>query len=140
MLSMPAPLSIDIKRRVVSAYEAGEGSYAMLAERFDIGPASVSRILRAHRERGDVSPQPHGGGMPPRIPEKELPMLRRLVAKKPDRTVEELAKVWRELTGVPISRSAMMRALQRAELTRKKKRSSRPNKGGAPSRRGGASS
>lgn len=121
MLPMPAPLSIDIKRRVVNAYEAGEGSYAVLAERFDIGPASVSRILRAHRERSDLSPQPHGGGMPPRITNEELPMLARLVAKKPDRTIEELAKAWTELTGVRISRSAMMRAVQRAGLTRKKK-------------------
>lgn len=130
---MPAPLSKDLRQRVVAAYLAGEGTYEQLARRFSIGTATVSRLLKSQREHGEVGPKGHAGGMPARIQGEELNDLRRMVAMWPERSVEALARIWATRTGKPISRSSMMRALERAGLSRN------PKKPHSTLRRAGAS-
>jgi transposase len=123
------PLSKDLRRRVVDAHLAGKGTYREIAKLFGVGEASVSRWLRIHREKkGDLAPEPHGGGQPPLIPSREYPGLRRLVAEKPDRTVIELRDEWKRRFGLNLSRSAMQRALLKAGLTWKKNGSDRPSR------------
>jgi transposase len=60
-------LSLDLRRRIVAAYERDEGTYFELAQRFGVGEATVSRLLRRQRELGHVVPEVAGGGFPPRI-------------------------------------------------------------------------
>lgn len=137
---MPAPLSDDLRRRIVRAWDAEKTSYAELAERFQIGEASVSRILRLHRETGDVAPLPHGGGNPARIQDDELSALHALVDANADATQQELADLWLVATGNVVSRSAMSRALRRAGITRKKSVSVRGSSSDPKSRRRGTRS
>jgi transposase len=75
---------LDLRKRIVARHAKGDVTYAPVAELFDIGAASVSRLLRRGRERGDLHPDPIGGGYPPRIPEEQLPKLAALVAEKPE--------------------------------------------------------
>lgn len=117
---MAAPISKDLRLRVVAAYHAGRGTYEQIAELFGIGGASVSRWLRLERETRDLEPEPHGGGFPARIPEAEYGTLKALVAEKPDRTVVELCDEWRRRYGTSLSRSAMQRTLAKAGFTWKK--------------------
>ena len=125
---MPPPISNDLRQRVLDAHVAGKGTYKQIAELFGIGEASVSRWLRRHREKGELTPEPPGGGYPPRISRDEYDTLRRLVAEKPDRTVLELGDEWQRRFGVKLSRSAMQRALLKAELTWKKNGSDPPSR------------
>ena len=113
-------ISTDLRRRLVEAYGRGDGTYSELARLFGVGEATVSRVLRRHRERGTVEPDGHGGGMPARIADEELPALREMVMEAPDRTVEELRREWRRRHKTSLSRSSMLRALRRASLTWKK--------------------
>jgi transposase len=53
---------MELRVRVVQAYETGEGSYATIGERFAVGEASVKRWVALHRRRGDVAPTRKGGG------------------------------------------------------------------------------
>ena len=84
---MADPHPIELRERVVAAYEAGEGSYEEIALRFSIGPASVNRWVRLSRTRGDVSPQPKGGGTPSAITEEAVA---RIIDKLGDPTTTEL--------------------------------------------------
>jgi len=59
--------SIELRIRVVAAYESGAGSYPEVAARFDVGEASVKRWVHLQRREGDVAPTPKAGGMPSRI-------------------------------------------------------------------------
>ena len=120
MVGMAAPLSLDLRRRIVARYRLGKETYKEIAELFGVGEASVSRVLRRARELGDPKPKPPGGGFPPRISDADLSKLVKLVAEKPDRTIEELCGVWIARYGGPITTSSMYRALCRAGLTRKK--------------------
>lgn len=133
---MGLALSKDLRKRVVDAYHRGEGTYRDLAERFGLGEASVSRFLRLHRETGKLDRRARAGGMPPKISNDQLPLLRDLVAEKPDRTAEELSTEWQRRFNIVMSRSAMVRALLRAGLTVKKSPSVRASASVPTSKRG----
>ncbi len=58
--------------RAVQAHEAGEGSYAAIAERFSVGEASVKRWVWRYRSHGTVEPRPRGGGVHSNISAAEI--------------------------------------------------------------------
>jgi transposase-like protein len=60
-VSMPRPLGLDLRQRVVDSYNNGEGDYAEIAARFGVGVASVSRWLRLDRELSSLEHRPIGG-------------------------------------------------------------------------------
>ena|SRR5580692_3350073 len=133
-------LSLDLRRRIVARYARGNITYAELADLFDVGEASVSRLLRRARENGSLERDAPGGGFPPRIAEEQLPALIRLVAEKPDRTLAELCEVWVQRHGGELSTASLCRALRRAGVTRKKSPSARRSKTARTSARSAASS
>ena len=118
---MPAPYSDDLRIRVVRAYLNGEGTYADIAIRFDIGVASVDRWISRFRSTESVSPDPMGGDRHSKFDADSERTLVRLVREQPDITRVELVDALRESIGLVVSESAVQRALERLELTRKKR-------------------
>lgn len=116
--------SMDLRERVVAAYDRGGVTEADVARLFNIGEATVRRWRRLARETGSVAPAPHGGGNEPRVLPEHEPLVRTLVAEQPDRIVVEVAALFVEQAGRGCSRSSMSRALARMNLTRKKSPSS----------------
>ena len=125
---MTRAISNDLRERIVARYLQEGESYDSVAEHFQVGRATVNRVVNRFRRTGSVEPSPRGGGNPPWIGEDQLPRLRTLVAEKPDRTADELAQEWCKRFGAALSRSSMVRALARAGLSIKKSRSARPSK------------
>lgn len=124
---MPAPLAVDLRKRAVDAYLGGGMSYAEAAEQFGIGEATLNRWLALRRETGEVVPRARGGGNPAKIRGEDAERLKHEVSAKPDRTVEELVKHWKAITGVDISPSSMGKTLRRLGFTRKKSPSGLPS-------------
>jgi transposase len=77
---MPAPLSVDLRQRILSAYAAKEGSQRQLAERFKVSLSFIRDLRRHHRETGTVQPKPHGGGAVAKLGREQLPIVEALVA------------------------------------------------------------
>jgi len=119
---MPAPLSNDLRLRVITYHQKHGSNRKELAEIFNIGEATVYRWIKKFRETGAVDALPMGVGGFPLITDDKLDCLKALVKKKPDRTLTELCKAWREKHDVELSLSSMARALSRAGLTLKKNR------------------
>ena len=113
-------LSIDLRERIVSAYEQGQGSQQALADRFHVSLSSVERLLRLKRETGSLEPKPHRSGHQPIINEDDFPLIEDLL--KDDLIQEELAQRFTEQTGRSVSQPTISRVLRRMEITRKKKR------------------
>jgi transposase len=124
---MPKPLPVEFRRKVVDAYNAGDGTMKALAQRFCISFNSVVRWIDFDRFTGDISPKPHRGGVPPKIPDEILPLLRALVEEKPDRTLAELAEIWSTRFKCEVRRTTISVALQRAGLSLKKRLFGLPN-------------
>ena len=122
---MAAPYSLDLRQRVLAAYEAGEGSFRQLAERFAVSLSFVRDLRRRVREEGRADPKPHGGGARPLLNAAAHERVRRLCAKHPDATVLRLCELYEKRYRLRVNRSSMSRALARLELTRKKNSSMR---------------
>ena len=116
--------SIDLRERVVAAYDAQEGTQQQLAERFRVSIPWVRKILRQRRDTGSIDPKPHGGGRTRRFDPQASDRLRRAVATAPDATLVELAQA----SGVAASASMVHRALDALGLPRKKSRSGPPSR------------
>ena len=120
---MPAPLSLDLRQRIVKAALEGEESQGEVARRFDVGVATVVRLLARHRRTGSLAPNDNQGGTPRRkVDEEGQAALRAWVAEEPDLTLLELMDKYNERFDAPISRATVGRELHRLGLTRKKRR------------------
>ena len=82
-------LSMDLRERIVFAYEAGEGSHAALAERFAVSKAVVGKLVRQQREQGTLQPQTHRRGRKQVIAGEKLAQLQRHLVEHPDATLAE---------------------------------------------------
>lgn len=108
-------LPMELRRRIVEAYERKEGTYFELAQRFGVGEATVYRLIKLKRERGTLAP-----GAPTGVTEEELPDFARLARELPFATLEQLKQAWIARTNRQLSRSSIVRALRRAGITRQK--------------------
>ena len=91
-----------------------------MASAFGVGQTFVKKMLRQHRETGDLRPRQHGGGQTARLSDKHLKLLRREVERSPDKTAAALRDHLAERSGVSVSRPTVTRALSRLGLSRKK--------------------
>jgi len=82
-------LSMDLRERIVSAYENGEGSQSTLAQRFAVSKALVGKLVRQKCQLGTLEPQVHRRGRKCAIQGEKLAELREHVAQHPDATLEE---------------------------------------------------
>lgn len=117
---MPAPLSLDLRQRIITAYQDKEGSQRQLAERFKVSLSFVRDLSRRHRQTGSVEAKPHGGGAVAKIGIAQLSVLKALVEAQPDALLEELCERFTEKTGGMVSVSTMQRAVTKLELSVKK--------------------
>lgn len=116
---MPGALSVDLRARVVAAWEAGEVTQQQVADRFGVGVASVKRWVRLKRETGSLAAK-KGPGRVPTLGSPERETLSAIVEEQPDRTREEIADELEARGGPRISVATVGRELRRIGLTRKK--------------------
>lgn len=117
--------SIDLRRRILDAWLAGEATQAELAKRYRVSLRWISELVRRHRQGESIAPKPRGGNRPPAFDAKARAKLAARVKQQPGMTLEQL-RLWakREL-GIECSFMAVDRALRKDNLTFKKRRSRR---------------
>ena len=82
-------LSMDLRERIVAAYEANEGSYRVLAARFSVSRAVGGKLVRQARSLGTLEPQVHLRGRKRAISGEKERELQEHLAQHPDATLEE---------------------------------------------------
>ena len=113
--------SIDFREKIVKAYAQGNTSIRKVASRFDVSKALVQKLLKQQKIQGHVQPEKQGGTIKSELDGYET-QLALMVELDPDATLSEYCEYWGETHGSWVSTSTMCRALQRQQLTRKKKR------------------
>ncbi len=117
------PCSLDLRQRIVDAYQNREGSVRELAERFHVAPNTVQGISRwcaPRRRRRAVSARRRH--RPRKVDEAGEQELVALLEKKSHQTLAELVEGMERRRRVHVSVSTMSRTLERMEITRKKGR------------------
>jgi transposase len=115
--------SIDLRQKVLDAYQRQEGSQRQLANRFSVSLSFIQDLLKRYREDGTIAPRAHGGGANAKLNEGQVALVERLVEEDNDGILEELCDRLEQRSGVRISRATMGRLTQKLLLTRKKSRS-----------------
>jgi transposase len=117
---MTAPLSQDLRRRIVRAVEAGR-SARQAAERFEVSPSAAIKLMRRVPETGSPAPGQIGGHRRPML-EPPADLIRALVAGRPRITLAELQVALRE-RGIQVKAlSTIALMLRRLGLSHKKTR------------------
>jgi transposase len=116
------PYSVDLREKVVKAYQLGNISVRKLAVNFGVGKAFVQKILKQYQEKGHVNPGKQGTRKKAVLAESAAQLIQ-LVEKYPDATLSEYCEYWLLTRGQVVSPSMMCRELQKLNLTRKKKHS-----------------
>jgi transposase len=120
-LKMARAYSIDLRKRVIEAYEAGEGSQGEIAKRFKIGLTTFRTYWIRYRDLGEIAGKEYRHGRLPKIEAKGEEIIRNLLANKPDLTLLELCEHYQKKRRVKVSISMMFRACQKLNLRLKKK-------------------
>ena len=116
------PFSNDLRGRIVAVYEETEWSYPQVAARFQVSESSVRRFVKHWRDTGSVEPRPAANGRRSKIDAVGVAVLTEVVKTYVDASQAELCDLLAGATGTLVSQPTICRALQRARLTRKKRR------------------
>ncbi len=111
--------SLDLRQRVVSAYDAGMPLYRIVAL-FHVSGPTVKRYLAQRRQTGSIAPRPIPGHTATIRPEQHPDLIAQLRAM-PDATLKEHCLAWQKSHGQKLSIWAMWRAIRRVGWTPKKR-------------------
>ena len=117
---MPAPMSLDLRLRIVRAVEQGS-SIRQAARRFAVSPWAAIKLMQRVRATGSAAPARYGGHRRPLLEPHEAE-LRALVAATSDITLAELQRELRRRCGIVAGLSTIHKALRRIGLRHKKSR------------------
>ena len=118
---MPAPYSLDLRTRIVEAYQNNQGSIRKVAKIFDVGKSTVAGYLKLTDKNGTPKAKTPSGGRPARIDHKGMTIIRSYVECKPDITLNELSSKYYKKRKIKVSTSIICRTLKKMNLLRKKK-------------------
>jgi transposase len=114
------PHPLELRQRIVAAVGRQEHTIEEVAALFEVSERYVYKLLQLHRETGDLSPLPHGGGAVLKLDEAKLLKLAEIVAQFPDATLGELSELLRRRCRLSVSINTVWRGLQQIDFTLKK--------------------
>lgn len=117
---MPAAYSVDLRQRIIDAYEAKEGSQRQLAERFKVSLSFVRDLMRRYREQKTVKPKPHGGGAVIKLGVEEQALIGEWIKQQPDLLLRELCERLEQERSIRVGISTLWRTLEQMNLSVKK--------------------
>ncbi len=111
---------LELRQRIVDAVDQQTHTKKEIATLFGVTERYVYLLLKLRREKGDLTPLPHGGGAVAKLDEAKILILAELVAKHPDATLQELRELLRRRCRLTVSINTIWRALQQINITLKK--------------------
>lgn len=113
------PISLDLRKRVMDALQT-EPSSLIVARRFKVSSSFVRKLRIKVRQTGSMKPRSKPG-KERLVKGEDEQLLRRLVARYPDATLNVLREMLEDEGGVVVSETTMWRQLLRMGITLKKR-------------------
>jgi len=114
-----APYSLDLRKRVLRAWDAGMDAESVAAK-YEVSRAWVHRLVQRRRETGSIAPRKQTKFRRRVLADHET-RLAALIAARPDATLAEL----RDALPTSAALSTLWEAIDRLRLTIKKNRTRR---------------
>lgn len=113
--------SLDLRQKIVDSYTEGNISQRQLAKQFRVTLSFIEKLLKQHRETGNIAPKVRTEQTPTKLNAEQLKVLEQIVEANNDATLDELRYQLEQKVGVLIGRSTVDRMLTKLNLTVKKK-------------------
>ena len=113
---MSAPLSKDLRKRILAAKEEGS-SHAKIAREMRVSVSAITRLLALYRETGSLEARPRNAGRKPRLDEEKLQKIRERIKEQPDVSLHERI----EELSLPVSAPALCKTINGKLGLRRKK-------------------
>ena len=120
------PTSIDLRERIVAAYDADEGTRQQVADRFKVSLGLVKKLLAQRRDLGTIEPQYQNVGRKPAFGGEHLKQLDKFLQKHADATLIGIQEYFSGCISCSIQ--AIANAIKRLGWRYKKKRYEPVNK------------
>ena len=124
-----ATLSLDLRQRILTCYDKGEGTREQIALRFKVSLGMVKKLLQQRRRTGCIKDRHHLAGRKKTIVTEHRIAMRQHLKARPDMTLEEL----RAAVGLKCTLVAIHYVLADMGLTYKKRHSGPPSRTGPTS-------
>ncbi len=138
---MAKAYSNDLRRKLLEAYDRGEGSLRELAERFGVSSPYAWKISAQRQRTGRVERVEQRHGPESKVTGAVEQQLRTWVRQQPDLTLVEIQERLWETVRLPVSVARVWQVLRRMKLRLKKSHSTprnrTPRRIGGVGRRGG---
>ena len=116
---MPAPLSMDLRKRIIDARKNGD-TVEKIAREKNVCTSTINKLLALHRETGEYTPRPLNNGRKPRLTTEQLEAIKLRIIGQPDITLLELITQMQ----LPLCVSALCRIVNGKLGLRRKKNGS----------------
>jgi len=117
---------MDLRKRVMAAYDSGRYTLKQVAQRFDVTARWIQQLRQRRKLEGSIAPHPQNQGRKPAFRGKQLEELNEFVRHHPDATLEEIKEHFAEK--ITCSIVAIHYTLKRLGWRYKKKRYEPVNK------------
>ena len=124
MVASMKTISLDLRERILAAYDAQEGTREEVAKRFRVSVGMVKKLLQQRSRTGDIAHRHRFSGRKAKILPEYRERLGTLIAAQPDLTLSEIKARLAMSCSVP----ALHYALVAMGLTFKKRRCMPPSK------------
>jgi len=108
--------SLDLRERVMKAYDEGKWTVGQIAERFKVGEWWVHKLKRQRQGGNGIAPRKGKVGKPPSFHPEQISRLEQYVDKHPDATLEQI----HEKIGATCTMATIHNTLQRLGYRYKK--------------------
>ena len=120
------PLSVDMRERIIAAYDGGGETRESVAKRFSVSLGMVKKLLAQRKRLGHVRPLYANVGRKPAVGERTRKAIAAAVAENPGLTLADIRRRFR----LGCSIVTVHTTLVRMGLTYKKRLSARRSKDG----------
>jgi len=124
---MGKTLGDDLRRKLLFAYDQGEGTLEELASRFLVSVGWAKKISAVRNRTGQAERVPHKPGRKPHTGIKAQQQVRVWFVQQPDLTLAEVQQKLLGNAGVSLSLPQVWKLLRRLGLRLKKSRSTPPS-------------
>ena len=112
--------SLDLRQKIVDAYDAGGISQRALAERFCVSVFFVKKLFRQRKQIGSIAAKSRSGWQRGRVTPEMRQMVITLYERKNDWTLAEVAAHLEAAFAVRLSAPTVCRIVRRENLRLKK--------------------
>ena len=120
-------LGDDLRRKLLFAYDQGQGTLEELAARFLVSVGWAKKISAARKRTGQAERMPHKPGRKPRAGVEAQQQVRAWFVQQPDLTLAEGQQKLRGEAGVTLSLPQIWHLLRKLGLRLKKSHSTPPS-------------